>query len=458
METLLKIVQTINLYLSDYILIILLLGIGIFYTVRTRFVQVRYFGEAMKKAFGGIKLRGGKQEGGLSSFQALATAIAAQVGTGNIVGACGAILIGGPGAIFWMWIIAFLGMATIYAEAVLAQETRVENADGSVDGGPVYYITKAFKGKGGKFLAGFFAVASTLALGFMGSMVQSNSIAETCNSAFGIPGWTIGLAVALVAGFIFIGGANRIASVTEKIVPVMALLYIVGGIIILVANITKLPEAFGLIFKYAFMPQALIGGGFGAAIKTAISQGAKRGLFSNEAGMGSTPHAHALAKVKTPHEQGVVAMAGVFIDTFIVLTMTALVVISTLYTKGGVLESGAAEGVSKTNMAQLAFSSVFGDKIGNGFVAVCLLFFAFSTIISWNLFGKVNIVYLFGKKSEKIYALIAVIFTFLGSCLSNDLVWELTDMFNQLMVLPNVLALAALSGIVVAGVKKKTKK
>ncbi len=458
METLLKIVQTINLYLSDYILIILLLGIGIFYTVRTRFVQVRYFGEAMKKAFGGIKLRGGKQEGGLSSFQALATAIAAQVGTGNIVGACGAILIGGPGAIFWMWIIAFLGMATIYAEAVLAQETKVVNADGSVDGGPVYYITKAFKGKVGKILAGFFAVASTLALGFMGSMVQSNSIAETCNSAFGIPGWIIGLAVAVVAGVIFIGGANRIAAVAEKIVPVMALLYIVGSIIVLCANITKLPEAFGLIFKYAFVPQALIGGGFGAAIKTAISQGAKRGLFSNEAGMGSTPHAHALAKVETPHDQGVVAMAGVFIDTFIVLTMTALVVISTLYTKGGILESGAAEGVSKTNMAQLAFSSVFGDKIGNGFVAVCLLFFAFSTIISWNLFGKVNIVYLFGNKSEKIYALIAVIFTFLGSCLSNDLVWELTDMFNQLMVLPNVLALAVLSGIVVAGVKKKTKK
>ncbi|MEE1321747.1 MAG: sodium:alanine symporter family protein [Acutalibacteraceae bacterium] len=457
METLLKIVQTINAYLSDYILLILLLGIGAFYTVRTRFVQFRYFGEAMKKAFGGIRLHGGKQEGGLSSFQALATAIAAQVGTGNIVGACGAILIGGPGAIFWMWIIAVLGMATIYAEAVLAQETKVVNADGSVDGGPVYYITKAFKGRFGKFLAGFFAVASTLALGFMGSMVQSNSIAETCESAFGVPGWAIGLGVALVAGFIFIGGATRIAAVTEKIVPVMALFYIVGSVIVLCANITKVPEAFGLIFKYAFVPQALIGGGFGAAIKTAISQGAKRGLFSNEAGMGSTPHAHALAKVEKPHDQGVIAMAGVFIDTFVVLTMTALVVISTLYTKGGILESGAAAGVEKTNMAQLAFSSVFGDKIGNGFVAVCLLFFAFSTIISWNLFGKVNIVYLFGKKSEKIYALIAVVFTFLGSCLSNDLVWELTDMFNQLMVLPNVLALAALSGVVIAGVKKKSK-
>ncbi len=459
MDAILKIVQTINLYLSDYILIVLLIGIGLFYTVKTRFVQVRCFGEAMKSAFGGIKLRGGKQEGGLSSFQALATAIAAQVGTGNIVGACGAILIGGPGAIFWMWIIAFFGMATIYAEAVLAQETRKANEDGSVDGGPVYYITKAFKGGFGKFLAGFFAVASILALGFMGSMVQSNSIGETCSEAFGIPGWAVGIVVALIAGFIFVGGANRIASVTEKIVPVMALLYIVGSLIILVANIKVLPEAFGMIFKYAFVPQALLGGGVGAALKKAISQGAKRGLFSNEAGMGSTPHAHALAKVEKPHDQGVLAMAGVFIDTFVVLTMTALVVISSLYTKGGILESGVApDDVTKANLAQLAFGSVFGDKIGSIFVAVCLFFFAFSTIISWNLFGKVNVVYLFGKKSEKIYAVIAVLFTFLGSCLSNDLVWELTDMFNQLMVLPNVLALAVLSGIVVKAVKAKDAK
>ncbi len=459
MDAILKIVQTINLYLSDYILIVLLIGIGLFYTVKTRFVQVRCFGEAMKSAFGGISLRGGKQEGGLSSFQALATAIAAQVGTGNIVGACGAILIGGPGAIFWMWVIAFFGMATIYAEAVLAQETRKVNDDGSVDGGPVYYITKAFKGGFGKFLAGFFAVASILALGFMGSMVQSNSIGETCSEAFGIPGWAVGIVVALVAGFIFIGGANRIAAVTEKIVPVMALLYIVGGIIILAANIKVIPEAFGMIFKYAFAPQALLGGGMGAALKKAISQGAKRGLFSNEAGMGSTPHAHALAKVEKPHDQGVLAMAGVFIDTFVVLTMTALVVISSLYTKGGILEAGVApDGVTKANLAQLAFGSVFGDKIGSIFVAVCLFFFAFSTIISWNLFGKVNVVYLFGKKAEKIYAVIAVAFTFLGSCLSNDLVWELTDMFNQLMVLPNVLALAVLSGIVVKAIKAKDAK
>lgn len=457
MDTILAIVQKINLYLSDYILIILLVGTGLFFTFKTRFIQVRCFGEGMKRTFGKFSLRGGKQEKGLSSFQALATAIAAQVGTGNIVGACGAILIGGPGAIFWMWIIAFFGMATIYAEAVLAQETREIQKDGTILGGPVYYIKKAFPNKFGKCLAGFFAVALILALGFMGCMVQSNSIAETCNTAFGIPTWIIGIVVSLVAVIIFLGGVQRIATVTEKVVPFMAVLYIVGGLVVLIARIKYVPETFGLIFKYAFVPNAIIGGGIGYALKTAISQGVKRGLFSNEAGMGSTPHAHAMANVKTPHEQGVVAMIGVFIDTFVVLTMTALVVISTLYAGDGILAQGAAEGVSKTNMVQLAFAGVIGEKAGNIFVAVCLLFFAFSTILGWNLFGKINANYLFGEKATKVYSVIAIVFIFLGSCLSNDLVWELTDTFNQLMVIPNVIALLALSGIVVNSAKNAKK-
>ena len=455
MDALLKFVQTINIYLSDYILIILLIACGLYFSVRTRFVQVRCFGEGLRRVFGNFSLRGGKQEGGISSFQALATAIAAQVGTGNIVGACGAILIGGPGAIFWMWIIAFLGMATIYAEAVLAQETRDVKDDGTVAGGPVYYIKRAFNNTFGKFLSVFFAVAAILALGFMGSMVQSNSIAEACANAFGIPVWVTGALVALVAGFIFLGGVQRIASVAEKIVPLMALMYLVFGLIILVVRIQYIPETIAMIFRYAFQPESIIGGSIGYALKTAISQGAKRGLFSNEAGMGSTPHAHAIANVATPHEQGVVAMIGVFIDTFVVLTMTALIVISTLYAGNGILASGAADGVSKTNMAQLAFSSIFGDTIGNAMVAICLLFFAFSTIIGWNLFGRINVEYLFGKKSSSIYSAIALIFTFLGSVLSNDLVWELTDMFNQLMVLPNAIALFALGSIVAASAKKK---
>ena len=441
---LLGIVQKINGYLSDYVLIVLLVSAGLYFSIRTRFVQVRCFGEGMRRVFGNIKLNGGKQHGGFSSFQALATAIAAQVGTGNIVGACGAILIGGPGAIFWMWIIAFFSMATIYAEAVLAQETRVVDADGTVHGGPVYYIKHAFTGGFGKFLAGFFAVAIIIALGFIGSMVQSNSIGESLSNATGVPTWIIGLVVALLSGYVFLGGSHRVASWAEKIVPVMACLYIIGGLAVLIARIRFIPETFGMIFRYAFEPQAIIGGSFGFALKQAISQGVKRGLFSNEAGMGSTPHAHAMAKVSCPHEQGVVAMVGVFIDTFVVLTMTALVVISTLYAGNGILASGAAEGVSKTNMAQIAFSSIMGNTAGSLFVAICLMFFAFSTILGWNFFGRINVEYLFGKKAVPVYSVIAVVLIFLGSCVSNDLAWELSDMFNQLMVIPNVIALFAL--------------
>ena len=453
MDTLLKIVQTINMYLSDYVLIILLLGAGLYFTIRTRFVQVRCFGEGWRRFFGEFSLNGEKHKSGMSSFQALATAVAAQVGTGNIVGASGAILTGGPGAIFWMWVIAFLGMATIYAEATLAQETRTVDKDGNVLGGPVYYITTAFKGGFGKFLAGFFAVAIILALGFFGCMVQSNSIGETFSNAFNVPTWIIGVVLVAICGFIFLGGVQRLASVTEKIVPIMAAVFLAGGLIVLIARIKYVPATIGMIFKYAFQPQAIIGGGFGYAIKTAISQGAKRGLFSNEAGMGSTPHAHALANVDCPHDQGVVAMIGVFIDTFVVLTLNALVIISTLYTEGGPLHgcgaAAAQDVLRKTNLAQTAFGVVFGESAGAMFVAVCLFFFAFSTILGWNLFGKINMAYLFGQKSTVVYTIIALVFIFLGTLTSSDLVWELSDMFNNLMVIPNAIALFALTGLVV---------
>ncbi|MDY4105702.1 MAG: alanine/glycine:cation symporter family protein [Oscillospiraceae bacterium] len=367
-----------------------------------------------------------------------------------MVGASGAILTGGPGAIFWMWIIAFFGMATIYAESTLAIQTRQVDDDGTIHGGPVYYITTAFKGGFGKFLAGFFAVAIILALGFMGCMVQSNSIGSTFETAFGIPSWIVGVALVIICGIIFLGGVQRLASVTEKIVPIMACIFLVGGLIILIARIKYIPATFAMIFKYAFQPQAIIGGSFGYAIKTAISQGAKRGLFSNEAGMGSTPHAHAQANVADPHDQGVVAMIGVFIDTFVVLTLNALVIISTLYTSDGILASGVIpETIGKANLAQTAFGTVFGAKFGAIFVAVCLFFFAFSTVLSWNLFGKINVVYLFGKKAAPVYSVIALVFIFLGTTMSNDLVWELTDLFNNLMVIPNAIALFALTGMVV---------
>jgi len=456
-DTLLPIVQTVNAYLSDYILVGLLIAVGLWFSIKTRFVQIRCFGEGMRKVFGNLSLAGDKHESGMSSFQALATAIAAQVGTGNIVGASGAILTGGPGAIFWMWIIAFFGMATIYSEAVLAQETRVKDKDGSIQGGPVYYITTAFQGGFGKFLAGFFSIAIILALGFFGCMVQSNSIGSTFQTAFGVPSWIVGVILVVICAVIFLGGVQRLASVTEKIVPIMAALFVLGGLVVLVARIQYIPATIGMIFKYAFQPQAILGGGFGAALKIALSQGAKRGLFSNEAGMGSTPHAHALANVACPHDQGVVAMIGVFIDTFVVLTLNALVIISTLYTEGGPLAAGytgsVTEVIGKANLAQTAFGVVFGENLGAMFVAVCLFFFAFSTILGWNLFGKINMNYLFGKKSIVVYTLIALVFIFLGTLASNDLVWELSDMFNNLMVIPNAIGLFGLTRLVVKAVK-----
>ena len=457
--TLLPIVQKINGYLADYVLIFLLVGAGLWFTVKTGFVQ-RYLGQGLKSIFGNLNLKGDKHESGMSSFQAVATAIAAQVGTGNIVGASGAILTGGPGAIFWMWVIAFLGMATIYAEAVLAQKTRIIK-DGDVLGGPVYYITHFVKGGLGKFLAGFFAIAITIALGFFGCMVQSNSIGSTIETAFGIPGWIVGSVLVAICALIFIGGTQRLASVTEKLVPIMAAIFLASGIIVLIARIQYVPATFGLIFKYAFQPQAIVGGAFGMALKTAISQGAKRGLFSNEAGMGSTPHAHAQANVNHPHEQGAVAMAGVFIDTFVVLTLNALVIICTLYTEGGVLANGyvgeVANVIGKTNLAQTAFGTVFGESLGAMFVAVALFFFAFSTILGWNMFGKVNITYLFGKKGVLPYTIISLVFIFLGTMMSSDLVWELTDFANYLMVLPNVVGLLAGTAMVKAIVKEAKK-
>lgn len=461
-EFLLKVqtfIDTVNGYLADYILIVLLVGVGLYFTIRTKCVQVRCFGQGMKKVFGGMKLKGEKQKSGMSSFQAVATAIAAQVGTGNIIGACGAILVGGPGAIFWMWVIAFLGMATVYAEAVLAQKTRKVNADGTVDGGPVYYIKHAFKGKFGKFLAVFFAVATVICLGFVGSMVQSNSISSAIADVGGYDyekwGFIVGIVLAVIALLIFVGGVKRIASVTEKIVPIMAVIYLLGGVIILCVNITALPTAVWYIIKYAFCPQAIIGGGIGYALKTAISMGAKRGLFSNEAGMGSTPHAHAQANVKTAHEQGTAAMVSVFIDTFVVLTMTALIVITCLYVKNPEM----LDVVNKNDMVKTAIASIFdfsstGSTIGAIFIAVCLTFFAFSTIVSWNLFGRINFEYLFGKKATLAYTLVAVLFIILGSTFSSDLVWSMNDFFNYLMVLPNVIALVALSKMVLNEVKE----
>ncbi len=438
MEVIASIVDVVNTVLWDYALLFLLVGTGIFYTISLKFIQVRKFKEGLKLLFGNFSFHGKEGEKGLSSFQALTTAIAAQVGTGNIAGAATAIASGGAGAIFWMWVSAFFGMATIYGEAVMAQTTRVEK-DGKYVGGPIYYIRHIFKGKFGKFLSGFFSIAIILALGFMGNMVQSNSIGLSFENAFGIPPYIVGIIVAIIAAFIFIGGIKRIARFTEKIVPFMAVLYVLGGVVILAMNPAGLVKAIQDIFVGAFAPQAVAGGVLGVTVQKAVRYGVARGLFSNEAGMGSTPHAHATAEVKHPSEQGIIAMMGVFIDTFIVLTMTALVILST-----GALSSGQ----TGSELAQTAFNAGFGN-FGNIFIAVCMLFFAFTTIIGWYYFGEVNVREMFGNKAVKIYSVIVIIFVMVGSVLKVDLVWNMSDMFNGLMVLPNLIALIPSIGIVV---------
>ena len=453
MDVITNLVAKGNSFLWSFLLIVLLCGTGIYYTIRLRFIQVRKFGEGWKLVFGHLSLNGEKHEKGeMSPFQSIATAIAAQVGTGNLAGAATALLGGGPGAIFWMWVSAFFGMSTIYAEATLAQNFKTE-INGEVTGGPVYYIKAAFKGTLGKVLAGLFAIFIVLALGFMGNMVQANSIGAAFTEAFGafnitISPVVIGVIVAAVAAFVFLGGTQRLASVVEKIVPIMAGVYIVGSLILIIMNITNLPAAIKMIFVGAFDPQAVLGAGAGIAVKAAIRFGVARGLFSNEAGMGSTPHAHARATAENPHKQGLCAMISVFIDTFVILNLTVFSVLTT-----GALESGK----NGTALTQAAFMKGFGT-FGIVFVAVCLLFFAFSTILGWHFFGLINAKYLFGDKAAKVYSLLVVACIIIGSALKLELVWDLADFFNGLMVIPNAMALLALSGLVVKICKKYSDK
>ncbi|MCI8465459.1 MAG: sodium:alanine symporter family protein [Lachnospiraceae bacterium] len=445
----LSMVNKANDFLWNVLLIVVLCGTGIFFTIRLKFIQIRKFGEGCKLVFGHMSLKGNRSgKGEMTPFQSLATAIAAQVGTGNLAGAATALLGGGPGAIFWMWVSAFFGMATIYAEASLAQQYKTV-MDGEVTGGPIYYIKAVFKGRGGKILAGIFALLVILALGFMGNMVQSNSIGDAFSKVFearniSISPVIIGIVLAVFAGFIFIGGTSRLAAVVEKIVPFMAGIYIIGSLILIFSNISQIPVAFRMIFVGAFHPKAVLGAGAGIAVREALRFGVARGLFSNEAGMGSTPHAHARATAKNPHEQGLTAMISVFIDTFIILNLTVFSILTS-----GVLDSGES-GVALT---QAAFLAGFGS-VGDIFVAVCLLFFAFSTILGWHFFGEINAKYLFGKQGAKLYSLLVLAFIITGSALKVDLVWSLADFFNGLMVLPNALALLALSGTV-AGICKK---
>ena len=440
-------------FMYTYILVILLVFVGIYFTIRTKGVQIRYIKDMFTQLTEKKHVEGEKS---ISSFQALMVSTASRVGTGNIAGIATAVATGGPGAIFWMWLMALIGAASAFIESTLAQIYKIRGKEGEFRGGPAYYIQQ---GLGQRWLGIIFAWALILcfAFGFNGLQAfNMTSALEYYIPDYATNGTAIGVGIVLIVftAFVIFGGAKRISIITSIIVPIMAILYVLGSLIVLIMNAANIPATFALIFECAFNPAATVGGAtFG--IIAAISQGAKRGLFSNEAGMGSTPHAHALAEVRDPHEQGVVAMIGVFVDTIVVVTMTALVVLSTLYVGDGMLATGdyaslTAETITKTNIAQLAFGQFFGEGAGAWFVAICLLFFAFSTILSWNLFAKLNVEWLFGKRAVLPFTVIALVFIFLGSLLSNDLVWEMADMFNQLMVIPNAIALFALSGAVLA--------
>lgn len=439
----LEMVKNINELLWSFLLLIVLLGTGIFFTIKLKFIQITKFKDACKVVFGHIKYgKKSKKAGEMTPFQSLATAIAAQVGTGNLTGAATALIAGGAGAIFWMWVSAFFGMATIYAEATLAQKYK-QNINGEITGGPVYYIQAAFKGKIGKILAILFAIFIVLALGFMGIMVQANSIGTAFFEVFSTRGIEInpifiGILLAIFAIFIFLGGVKRLSGFIEKIVPFMAFVYIIGSLALIILNINKVPEVLKMIVLGAFKPSAIVGGAIGITLKDTIRYGVSRGLFSNEAGMGSTPNAHARANAKNPHQQGLTAMISVFIDTFVILNLTVFAILST---------DAISSGKNGVALTQKAFINTFGN-FGDLFIAICLLFFAFSTILSWHFFGATNVKYLFGKKAVKIYSIIVTGFIILGSYLKVDIVWELADLFNGLMVLPNVLALITLSSVV----------
>lgn len=431
---LLQIVKGFNEILWNSFLMYVLLGVGIFYTLYLGFPQIRHFGLAMKYSFGSIFKKpdkGTADSDQVNSFQALATAVAAQVGTGNIAGVATAIAMGGTGAVFWMWISALLGMGTIFSEAVLAQEYR-EVRDGQVVGGPAYYIRRGLKSKK---LATFFSIAVIIALGFIGCMVQANSISIGLTSAFGMKDWTSGLLIAALVAIVIVGGQKRVTTIAELVVPFMAVAYILGAIIILFIYSDQIQHVFLSIFEEAFSTEAAAGGAAGTVMKYAIRYGISRGLFSNEAGMGSTPHAHALANVKDPSIQGFVAMSGVFVD-LLICSATAFIILLT-----GVHDD---TGLISVQITQKAFEQTFGHG-GVVFLAVSLLIFAFTTIIGWYVFGEMNIRYLFPKKAVYVFRGIVICCIFSATIFRAELIWELADTFNGIMVIPNVIAIIILA-------------
>ncbi|MBY7144225.1 sodium:alanine symporter family protein [Virgibacillus sp. NKC19-3] len=431
--------ENISGQISDFVwglpLIILLVGTGLYLTIRLMFFTFRMLPYALKITF---KKHDQDSKGDISHFQALMTSLAATVGTGNVVGVATAVVAGGPGAVFWMWITALVGMATKYSEAILGVKYRQENAKGEMSGGPMYYLEK---GIGQKWLAVLFAIFAVFAAIFgIGNMIQANAASDVANDVFNIPLWVTGLVFAILVGLVIIGGVKSIGKVTSIIVPVMIIFYILAGFVIIFINFSEVPAAFGMIFSDAFTGQAVTGG----AIGTVIQMGVARGLFSNEAGLGTGGIAAAAARTDIPARQALISMTQVFIDTIIVCTITGLTLtMADLYTSG-------AEGAALTAQSFEALLPAGGNIV----VAVTLLFFIFSTILGWAYFGEKCFTYLVGDNLTITYRVIFVLAIIPGATLSLDTVWNFGDLFNGLMAIPNLVGLLLLSGVVVKETKR----
>ena len=440
-DQILKILTDVRDFIWGLPLIIFLVGTGIFLTLILRGLQIRGLFHSLNLALFKRK-EDEEQEGDISHFQALMTALAATVGTGNIVGVSLAITMGGPGALFWMWITGIFGMATKYSEAVLAIKYREVDEFGTMSGGPMYYISK---GLGWKWLGTLFAIFAFIAAFGIGNMVQSNSVADGVKASLGIPNWITGIILAFFTALVVLGGIKSIARVTQVLVPFMIIIYVTGALVILFIKISAIPQIFGLVFKHAFTPTAAAGGFLGATVMHTMRMGVSKGVFSNESGLGSAPIAAAAAKTPNPVKQALVSMTQTFIDTLVVCTMTGLVLISSgLWTSG---YKGA-------ELTAIAFDKLFPLGIGEFIVTLTLIFFAYSTILGWCYYGEKSIEYLFKERAVKTYRIIFVIFVAVGTFLKLEVVWRLSDIMNGLMAFPNLVGLLGLSAIIVSETNK----
>ncbi|WP_186576789.1 alanine/glycine:cation symporter family protein [Aquibacillus kalidii] len=430
------VVSQISGYIWGPPLLILLVGTGLYLTIRLGFLQFRTLPYALKLAFS-PKRQDKKSKGDISHYQALTTALAATIGTGNIAGVAGAVIAGGPGAVFWMWITALLGMATKYAEAILAVKYRVKNDKGQYSGGPMYYLEK---GLNAKWLGVLFAIFGAIAAFGIGNMVQSNTVSDVLKSSFSVPTWVTGITLAILAALVIMGGIKSIGRVTSYFVPVMAAFYVLGGLIIIILNFDLVPDAVGLILSDAFTGQAVAGGLLG----TAIRYGVARGVFSNEAGLGSAPIAAAAAKTDYPGRQALVSMTQVFLDTIIVCSITGItLVMANLY-------GGGLKGAELTSESFSFFLGATGEYI----VAIGTVFFAFSTIVGWSYYGEKCFSYLLSDKFLPFYRALFVLLVFYGAVETLDVIWGIADIMNGLMAFPNLVGLIGLSGVVVAETRK----